>query len=262
MMAMENAPHTHERQPGKLIFRLMSAHAGTCCFTDEEKHRLIMAAHLRGHMIDRHQSLVGLGAACRGGEGDRCVRMKTSGEQAIPNPGKPGAGHVDDEVRALPADGGEIAYIHLSQGLTMGDQALSGDPSIVSAMPASLAAAIPAVTPGTTVTAMPASISASRSSPPRPKIMGSPHLRRSTRSPALARSIHHLVDAVLRPAFAARRLADGDDLGIASDTVQDGVGNETIMQNHVAALHQTNGPGGHHYPQFRVIIDPIGRDRH
>jgi len=47
-------------------------------------------------------------------------------------------------------------------------------------------AAIPAVIPGTTSNGMPASRSASASSPPRPNTNGSPPLRRTTRLPARA----------------------------------------------------------------------------
>src|SRR3954469_2027535 len=48
---------------------------------------------------------------------------------------------------------------------------------------------MPAVTPGTTSNGMPAALSASASSPPRPKTNGSPPLRRTTVCPRRARSI-------------------------------------------------------------------------
>ncbi len=58
----------------------------------------------------------------------------------------------------------------------------------VTGMPAAAGAATELVTPGTTVTGIPAAAQASNSSPPRPKTYGSPPLSRTTRAPARARS--------------------------------------------------------------------------
>ncbi|TWJ27611.1 hypothetical protein JD81_01102 [Micromonospora sagamiensis] len=61
-------------------------------------------------------------------------------------------------------------------------------PRWVTGMPATAGTAIELVTPGTTVTGMPAAVQASSSSPPRPKTYGSPPLSRTTNAPADARS--------------------------------------------------------------------------
>ena len=61
-------------------------------------------------------------------------------------------------------------------------------PRWVNGMPATAGPASALVTPGTTVTGMPARTHASHSSPPRPNTNGSPPLSRTTRLPARARS--------------------------------------------------------------------------
>ena len=60
-------------------------------------------------------------------------------------------------------------------------------PRCVSGMPQSAGTAAALVTPGMSSQAAPAALSASSSSPPRPKTRGSPPLRRTTRFPSAAR---------------------------------------------------------------------------
>ena len=74
--------------------------------------------------------------------------------------------------------------------------------------------------PGTTSYAMPAASSASASSPPRPSTNGSPHLRRTTRSPRCAARIIRRVDAVLLDRVAAGALADVEPLRLRREREQ------------------------------------------
>ena len=90
-----------------------------------------------------------------------------------------------------------------------------------------------ALMPGTTSKGMPALSSAAISSPARPKIMGSPDLRRTTRLPALARLDHQGVDVVLPAGGAMAGLADQQAPGLAPGEVEDLGRHEVVEQDHV-----------------------------
>ena len=74
-------------------------------------------------------------------------------------------------------------------------------PRWVTGMPADAGTEIADVMPGTSVTGMPASRSATSSSKPRPNRYGSPPLRRTTNNPCLARSTS---SALMRSCAIAR----------------------------------------------------------
>ena len=80
---------------------------------------------------------------------------------------------------------------------------------------------------------MPASASASASSPPRPKMNGSPPLRRTTVSPRRRAVDQHGADLVLRDGVRRPFLADIDALGVRRGEVEQRVGGEVVVEDDV-----------------------------
>ncbi len=74
------------------------------------------------------------------------------------------------------------------------------------------------------------------SSPPRPKINGSPPFRRTTVLPAFAGINQHLVGVVLRHRVLACAFADADLLRIATDQLAHAIGDQVVVEHHVRIL--------------------------
>ncbi len=104
---------------------------------------------------------------------------------------------------------------------------------------------MPAVTPGTTSKATPASRSASASSPPRPKTNGSPPLRRTTLRPARARSTIARSISLLLHRDVAGRLADVDQLGVVAGAVERARRDQPVVEDRVGGGDQLERARGH-----------------
>src|SRR5215467_4241498 len=91
------------------------------------------------------------------------------------------------------------------------------------------------VTPGTISKAMPASAKASASSPPRPKMNGSPPLSRTTVRPRRARSMS-MADFLLRVGVARFLLSDVNALGVGRGKIEQGRIREVVVEYGVGTL--------------------------
>jgi hypothetical protein len=90
---------------------------------------------------------------------------------------------------------------------------------------------------------MPLPTSVSSSSPPRPKMKGSP-LQPHHPLPLLRLLQQQLVDPLLRHAVVARLLADEDALGVAAHQRHHLVGDQPVIDHHVRLLHLAQGVQG------------------
>ena len=104
-------------------------------------------------------------------------------------------------------------------------------------------AAIPSgdVTPGTTSNGMPASASASASSPPRPKMNGSPPFSRTTLEPAPRALDHHFADFFLRASVLGFLLADVNQFGVRGREAQQRFIGQMIVQHDIGVLENARG---------------------
>ena len=100
------------------------------------------------------------------------------------------------------------------------------------------------MTPGTISNATPASSSASISSPPRPKISGSPPLSRTTRWPELAAPDQEGVDLGLAHEMAGALLADIDQLGRRVGQRQDARADQPVVDHDLGLAQQARGLEG------------------
>ena len=111
----------------------------------------------------------------------------------------------------------------------------------VSGMPANAAAPRAAVTPGTISKAMPAACRISASSPPRPKIDGSPPLSRTTRRPcraAATTALHHRHPIVRR---SRCDLGDAAQLRAGPDMAQQSARHQLVVDDEIGLSEQLDG---------------------
>ena len=94
------------------------------------------------------------------------------------------------------------------------------------------------VTPGTTSNGIPASASASTSSPPRPKINGSPPLRRTTVKPAPRPLDHHAADLFLRIRVHGFLFPDVDAFAILAGEIQQVLVGQVIVEHGIRKRQQ------------------------
>ncbi len=124
-------------------------------------------------------------------------------------------------------------------------------PRCVTGIPASSGAATAVVTPGTTSNGMPAAVSASASSAPRPNTNGSPPLSRTTRLPCSARPHHQAIDGLLLDARAPGALADAEAARLGSASAARSASTSASYRTRSAAatrrnariVHRSGSPG-------------------
>ena len=95
--------------------------------------------------------------------------------------------------------------------------------------------------PGTTSKETPAARSAAISSPARPKISGSPDLRRTTRLPSFASRTRSVLISPWVTAWPPLRLADIDAAGVAAPLGDDRLGHQAVIDDDVGFLEGALG---------------------
>ena len=73
---------------------------------------------------------------------------------------------------------------------------------------------------------------------------GSPPLSRSTRCPSLREIGEQPVDLLLAHGVMVALLADIDASGVAAGHVEDGLGDQPVVDHHVRLLHEAQGAEG------------------
>ncbi len=115
---------------------------------------------------------------------------------------------------------------------------------VVAGMPWIASDARPLDTPGMIRKKMPASLSARASSPPRPKMNGSPPFSRSTRRPALRQRDQPVGDVGLRDGGAAAALARIFERRVGTGERENARIDQRVVDDHVGARQRVQGVKG------------------
>ena len=189
-----------------------------------------------GQLIQAAQPAPGLG---RGGAGDH-RRRRVGGEPAIQQAARrcPPARRSPSAPRwsARPGSGRRSPGRRPRRRAPTAPRTPEARPRWVTGIPASAGAATAELTPGMTSNGMPASTSASASSPPRPSTNGSPPFRRTTSWPAAGLADHQAVDRLLGHRRPAGALAHVEPAGLGRQRPQ--LGPRQGVEQHQVGLAQ------------------------